>query len=96
MTTVEQVRQALTGVMDPELHRNIVELGMVRDVEIDFHLKKTEGDADEVVGTITCSLPGELRPHAPAAFVASKPECPAFDEYFYEIRFAQDGKAETR
>lgn len=32
--TEEQIRQALAGVMDPELKRNLVELGMVRDVQI--------------------------------------------------------------
>ena len=34
MITKEQVLEVLENVMDPELHRNIVELGMVRDVEI--------------------------------------------------------------
>ncbi len=34
LVTKEQVLGALEGVMDPELHRNLVELGMVRDVEI--------------------------------------------------------------
>jgi Mrp family chromosome partitioning ATPase len=33
-TTEEQVLGALRGVMDPELHRNLVELGMVRDIRI--------------------------------------------------------------
>jgi Mrp family chromosome partitioning ATPase len=31
----EQVMDALSSVMDPELHRNIVDLGMVREVRID-------------------------------------------------------------
>jgi len=35
MPTVEQVREALARVMDPELNRNIVELGMVHDISID-------------------------------------------------------------
>lgn len=35
MVAQEQVRDALKEVMDPELHRNIVDLGMVRDIEID-------------------------------------------------------------
>jgi Mrp family chromosome partitioning ATPase len=35
MATVEQVRQSLEGVMDPELGRNIIELGMVRDVSVE-------------------------------------------------------------
>jgi metal-sulfur cluster biosynthetic enzyme len=30
MISVEQVYQALRGVLDPELKRNLVELGMVR------------------------------------------------------------------
>lgn len=34
MITKDQVLDALQSVMDPELHRNIVELGMVRDVQI--------------------------------------------------------------
>ncbi len=35
MATVDQIRTALEGVMDPELHRNLVELGMVRDIALD-------------------------------------------------------------
>ncbi|MBN2006909.1 MAG: Mrp/NBP35 family ATP-binding protein [Anaerolineae bacterium] len=34
MVTKEQVLDALKGVMDPELHRNIVDLGMVREVQV--------------------------------------------------------------
>jgi Mrp family chromosome partitioning ATPase len=34
MVTSEQVEQALTQVMDPELGRNVVELGMVRNLRI--------------------------------------------------------------
>jgi ATP-binding protein involved in chromosome partitioning len=34
MLTTEQVYQALQGVTDPELKRNLVELGMVRDVAV--------------------------------------------------------------
>jgi ATP-binding protein involved in chromosome partitioning len=35
MATVDQIRTALEGVMDPELHRNLVELGMIRDIALD-------------------------------------------------------------
>lgn len=34
MPTVEQIQHALTQVIDPELGRNILELGMVRDIQI--------------------------------------------------------------
>ena len=34
MITKEQVLDALKKVMDPEIHRNIVELGMVREVQV--------------------------------------------------------------
>ena len=33
MPTTEQVIEALRPVEDPELHRSIVDLGMVRDVD---------------------------------------------------------------
>jgi ATP-binding protein involved in chromosome partitioning len=32
--TTEQVRQALAGVNDPEIHRPITELGMVKDIQV--------------------------------------------------------------
>src|SRR5690606_5779559 len=32
---VERIRQALDGVMDPEIHRPITELGMVEEVSVD-------------------------------------------------------------
>jgi Mrp family chromosome partitioning ATPase len=35
MATIEQIRKTLEGVVDPELHRNIVELGMVRDIAVE-------------------------------------------------------------
>jgi ATP-binding protein involved in chromosome partitioning len=34
MPNIEQIQQALTQVMDPELGKNVVEAGMVRDVQI--------------------------------------------------------------
>ena len=37
MVTPEQIREALTHVIDPELKRNVVELGMLRDLQIHDH-----------------------------------------------------------
>ncbi|HEX4306749.1 MAG TPA: iron-sulfur cluster assembly protein, partial [Solirubrobacterales bacterium] len=34
LPTNDQVTEALRGVIDPELRRSIVELGMVRSIEI--------------------------------------------------------------
>src|SRR5579862_5549521 len=34
LPTVEQVRGALDGVLDPEIHKPITELGMVKNVEV--------------------------------------------------------------
>jgi Mrp family chromosome partitioning ATPase len=35
MPTIEQIQQALSQVIDPELGKNIVDLGMVRDIQVD-------------------------------------------------------------
>lgn len=35
MATIEQIQQALSQVIDPELGKNIMELGMVRDLKVD-------------------------------------------------------------
>ena len=35
MVTEAQVRKALEGVMDPELHKSLIELGMVRTVQVE-------------------------------------------------------------
>lgn len=48
-TTVEAVRRALRGVTDPELGINIVDLGLIYDIEV------TEGSA---LVTMTLTSPG--------------------------------------
>src|SRR5690606_6293312 len=35
MLTREQVMEALKGVNDPEIHRSLVELDMIKDVQVD-------------------------------------------------------------
>ncbi len=56
MPTREQVTEALRSVIDPELRKNIVDLGMVRSV--DFH---DEGRVDVVVSLTTPGCP--IRSH---------------------------------
>jgi len=54
--TKEQITDALQGVIDPELRRNIVELGMVRSVQI-----ADDGQVDVVVSLTTPGCP--IRSH---------------------------------
>ncbi len=56
MPTEEQVREALKSVIDPELHQNIVDLGMVR--RVDFF---DAGRVDVVVSLTTPGCP--IRSH---------------------------------
>jgi Mrp family chromosome partitioning ATPase len=52
----EQILEVLEGVMDPELHRNLVELGMVRNVEIVDH----RVDVILALTTLACPLRGQI------------------------------------
>lgn len=73
MLTEEQVMDALTSVMDPELHRNIVELGMVREVKI-------QGDRVEVIIALTvpnCPLQDQIAADAVQAVEALASEVKA-------------------
>jgi ATP-binding protein involved in chromosome partitioning len=66
MITVEQVYQALQGVMDPELQRNLVELGMVRDVAVD------DGRVSVTLAltTLACPLKDQIAADARQAVMA--------------------------
>jgi Mrp family chromosome partitioning ATPase len=66
MITEEQVRQALARVMDPELKRNLVELGMVRDVEI----QNSQVKFTLVLTTLACPLKDQIIAEAKAAVLA--------------------------
>ena len=62
LPTEEQVREKLTAVIDPELRRNIVELGMVRSIEI--------GEDGQVNVTVSLTTPGcPIRSHFQEAVV---------------------------
>jgi Mrp family chromosome partitioning ATPase len=54
--TEDRVRKALEGVMDPELHRNLVELGMVREVRI----VDSRVDITLALTTLGCPLRGQI------------------------------------
>ena len=56
LPTKEQITDALQGVIDPELRRNIVELGMVRSIQI-----ADDGCVDVVVSLTTPGCP--IRSH---------------------------------
>ena len=62
LPTEEQVKEKLTAVIDPELRRNIVELGMVRSVEI-----KDDGQINVTVSLTTPGCP--IRSHFQEAVV---------------------------
>lgn len=56
MPTQEQIREALRAVIDPELRNNIVELGMVRSIEL--------GDSGHVSIMVSLTTPGcPIRSH---------------------------------
>lgn len=63
MASIEEVKQALTQVMDPELGKNIVELGMVRDIQI------SDGKVKILIAlTISgCPLKDQIRNNTKAA-----------------------------
>ena len=67
LPTEEQIREKLTQVIDPELRRNIVELGMVRSIEI-----KPEGQVDVTVSLTTPGCP--IRSHFQEAVVSQVSE----------------------
>ena len=56
MTTEAQVRKALEGVMDPELHKSLFELGMVPQVAID----KDRVDITLALTTLGCPLKDQI------------------------------------
>jgi ATP-binding protein involved in chromosome partitioning len=56
LITESSVRKALEGVMDPELHRSLVELGMVREIQI----AGSQVDITLALTTLGCPLRGQI------------------------------------
>ncbi len=66
MVTIEQVRRSLERVMDPELKRNLVELGMVRDIAVEnVHVRFTLA-----LTTMACPLKDRISGDARQAVLA--------------------------
>jgi len=63
LTTVQEITEALSTVIDPELGRNIVELGMVRDVAIEGN----KVSFTFALTTMACPLRGRMIDDAKAA-----------------------------
>lgn len=56
MITEVEVRKALEGVMDPELHKSLIELGMIREVQI----KKDRVQITLALTTMGCPLKDQI------------------------------------
>ena len=63
MATIEEIKQALTRVMDPELGKNVVELGMIRDIQV------TDGQVKILLALTVagCPMKDQLRNQTQAA-----------------------------
>jgi len=61
--------------------------GSVTGVEIVLSFLRARDGEQEVVKKLVHKLPGTLSPGQGAAFSLAVPDCPAFDEYFFEVRF---------
>ena len=70
LATVEEIRDALRTVMDPELGRNIVELGMVRDIEV----QDSKVQFTFALTTLACPLQDRMVNDAEAAIAKVDPE----------------------
>lgn len=72
MPTKEQITEKLTAVIDPELRRSIVELGMVRSIDI-----RDDGRVEVVVSLTTAGCP--IRNHFQQAVVQNVSELEGVD-----------------
>ena len=69
MVTLQQVTEALRNVMDPELGKNIVELGMVRDVAV----AEDRVSFTFALTTLACPLRGQMVEEAKAEIAKLDP-----------------------
>ncbi|MDP9228575.1 MAG: Mrp/NBP35 family ATP-binding protein, partial [Actinomycetota bacterium] len=85
MPTPEQVSEKLEAVIDPELRRSIVELGMVRSIEI-----HDSGRVDVVVSLTTAGCP--IRNHFQQAVVQNVSELDGVESVEVGFDVLSDGE----
>ncbi len=71
MATVEQVKQALRTVVDPEMHLNIVDLGLIYGIEL---LDATHVKVDMTLTSPMCPFGPQLIAEVPRAVKEKLPE----------------------
>ena len=69
MTSTDEIIEALRPVEDPELHRSIVDLGMVRNVDID---RKGRVDVQIALTVAGCPLRNEIQNRVDGAVDAAR------------------------
>ncbi len=70
MTSTDEIIEALRPVEDPELHRSIVDLGMVRGVDID---RKGRVDVKIALTVAGCPLRNEIQNRVSTAVAPGLP-----------------------
>lgn len=71
MPTVEQVKQALRTVVDPEIHLNIVDLGLIYGIEL---VDATNVKVDMTLTSPMCPFGPQLIAEVPKAVKEKYPE----------------------
>ncbi|MCA1656215.1 MAG: iron-sulfur cluster assembly protein [Actinobacteria bacterium] len=85
MASTEEIRAALERVIDPELHRSIVELGMVRSIEL-----KPGGEVDVTVSLTTAGCP--VRSHFQTAVAREAGTVPGVTKVNVSFDVLSDGE----
>lgn len=82
MITQEQIMNALKHVEDPELHKSIVELNMVRNIQ----MNGTEVKLEVVLTIQGCPLKAKIQQDVEESLHAIGASKSRFDVWFYDTR----------
>ncbi len=88
---VEEVRRALSTVMEPELHRDLVSLDMVRDIQVTGSPERPEIAFTLMLTTPACPLRGQIEADAIAAVRRALPQAGSV-----EVRFDSQVRGDPR